>query len=286
VHASPWRAVALATAAEATIALGAPVASSRPAPGESCCRRELRATQRVSRVRATRPPGACTGSRDGGRGPGHLGRLHFEGKSSPIRIEPERRRLQACDDFQEVDQMTSSQPRYFSNIFMPGPVKQGDLRFTIGVVESRDRPMTIGMALGGFYDQNRWELFRLIIKGQELPGEFHLVDGEFIPAKLEVTRSGPAGSLRTLEHADTPTRPAARHDARHADNTPLTRARPRRPEASTSPGGAIVPTRRGRAAQGNGRGDLRRTSRPVSRCSRDVSRHHIVRARPRERPRG
>jgi hypothetical protein len=87
------------------------------------------------------------------------------------------------DDFQEVDPMTSSEPRYFSNVLIKGPVKQGDLKFTIGVVESRDRPMTIGKALGGFYDADLWELFRLIIKGQELPGRYHLVDGEFVPVK-------------------------------------------------------------------------------------------------------
>jgi hypothetical protein len=72
---------------------------------------------------------------------------------------------------------------YYSNVTLPGPVKQGDLKFTVGVTESRDKGMTVGMALGGFYDENRWELFRLIIKGQEIPGRFHLVDGEFVPVK-------------------------------------------------------------------------------------------------------
>jgi hypothetical protein len=55
----------------------------------------------------------------------------------------------------------------------------------IGVLESRANNMPIGMALGARWDPDGIALWRLTVRGEDLPGLWVVVDREFRPAGSE-----------------------------------------------------------------------------------------------------
>ena len=72
---------------------------------------------------------------------------------------------------------------YYANVFIPGTVKVGDLPPTVEVLESIDQLQPVGMAFGIGHDAADLVVWRLNVRGQDVPGDWHLIDGEFIPAE-------------------------------------------------------------------------------------------------------
>jgi hypothetical protein len=71
---------------------------------------------------------------------------------------------------------------YFTN-FGPrsGPVRDRDGHSTIGVLGSPDNNMPIGMALGNGRTEDGVAIWRLIVRGAEVPGRWVNLDLEFRP---------------------------------------------------------------------------------------------------------
>jgi hypothetical protein len=72
--------------------------------------------------------------------------------------------------------------RYFANIGnAKGSVKYRDVIGAIGVLESRDNHMPIGMAFCKTWDENGLAVWVLTIGGREIPGRWVIIDREFKP---------------------------------------------------------------------------------------------------------
>jgi hypothetical protein len=71
-----------------------------------------------------------------------------------------------------------------------GPIRRGVVPGSIGVLEVPDNFMPIGQASCFRWDDAGLAVWRLNIGGHDLPGEWIIVDRQFIPAQEEA----PAGS--------------------------------------------------------------------------------------------
>jgi hypothetical protein len=74
----------------------------------------------------------------------------------------------------------AQQPRYFTNISTKGKVRYGKFPFTISVLESPDDYVPIGMADSFTSTDAGLAVWRLSIRETEVPGQFVVVDGEFV----------------------------------------------------------------------------------------------------------
>jgi hypothetical protein len=63
-----------------------------------------------------------------------------------------------------------------------GPLKYGEVPGAIGVLEALDGPMPVGMALCVGWDPAGLAVGTLTVHGDELPGRWLVIDGEFRPA--------------------------------------------------------------------------------------------------------
>jgi hypothetical protein len=67
----------------------------------------------------------------------------------------------------------------FANITAADPVRSGQFPFAIGVLESPDKPMPIGMAFGVGGTDEGLELWQLVVNGADVPGRWVIVNREF-----------------------------------------------------------------------------------------------------------
>jgi hypothetical protein len=58
-------------------------------------------------------------------------------------------------------------------------LKYGEVPGAIGVLEALDKPMPVGMALCVGWDSDGLAVWTLAVRGDELPGQWHVIDGEF-----------------------------------------------------------------------------------------------------------
>jgi hypothetical protein len=70
---------------------------------------------------------------------------------------------------------------YYTDHFGKGPVKYRDVIGSIGVLESPDNHMPIGIAHCRTHDENGLAVFELTVTGEKLPGRWMIVDREFRP---------------------------------------------------------------------------------------------------------
>jgi hypothetical protein len=68
---------------------------------------------------------------------------------------------------------------YFTNISVGGPVRSGQLPGSIGVLESLDDKMPIGIANCVGRDPAGLAVWRLTVRKVELPGQWIIVGREF-----------------------------------------------------------------------------------------------------------
>jgi hypothetical protein len=71
----------------------------------------------------------------------------------------------------------------FAHISERGAIRWGQLPDAIGVLEAPDKPMSIGIAFGIGWTEGGIALWRLRVRGQDRPGRFVIIDGEFRPAQ-------------------------------------------------------------------------------------------------------
>jgi hypothetical protein len=69
---------------------------------------------------------------------------------------------------------------YFTNVGGKGPVRDGEYPFAIGVLESREDHMPIGIAYPAGRTEVGLELWRLVVAGAEVPGRFVVIDRQFV----------------------------------------------------------------------------------------------------------
>ena len=69
---------------------------------------------------------------------------------------------------------------YFTNVGGKGPVRDGEYPFAIGVLESREDHMPIGIAYPAGRTEDGLELWRLVVSGAEVPGRFVVIDRQFV----------------------------------------------------------------------------------------------------------
>jgi hypothetical protein len=72
---------------------------------------------------------------------------------------------------------------YFAQTSLNGPVKYGQLPSSIGVLDSLDNPMPIGMASCRGWGLDGLAVWTLRIGGQEIPGRWVIIDKRFVPAQ-------------------------------------------------------------------------------------------------------
>jgi hypothetical protein len=70
-------------------------------------------------------------------------------------------------------------PSYANAVPAHGPLKYGEVAGAIGVLEAPDKPMPVGMALCVGWDPAGLALWTLTFHGDELPGRWLVIDGEF-----------------------------------------------------------------------------------------------------------
>ena len=68
---------------------------------------------------------------------------------------------------------------YYTDHFGKGPVKYNDVIGSIGVLESPDNHMPIGIADCRTWDERGIAVWELTVKGEKLPGRWIIVDREF-----------------------------------------------------------------------------------------------------------
>ena len=73
--------------------------------------------------------------------------------------------------------------RCFAPICRAGSVCYRQAPESIGVLEAPDHPMPVGMALCTGWDGDGLAVWRLTIKGGEVPGRWIIVDREFRPVE-------------------------------------------------------------------------------------------------------
>jgi hypothetical protein len=72
---------------------------------------------------------------------------------------------------------------YFTNIGGSGPVRYGQFPFAIGVLESPNNFMPIGMAFEIGWTEHGLAVWRLTIGETELPDRWVLIDRRFVAVK-------------------------------------------------------------------------------------------------------
>jgi hypothetical protein len=63
-----------------------------------------------------------------------------------------------------------------------GPLRYGEVPGAIGVLEALGNPMPVGTALCVGWDPAGLAVWTLTVRGDELPGRWHVIDREFRPA--------------------------------------------------------------------------------------------------------
>jgi hypothetical protein len=88
-------------------------------------------------------------------------------------------------------------PTYFTNIGVAGPVRSGQLPGSIGVLESLDNKMSIGIASEVGRTGGGLSVWRLCVHWAQVPGQWVMVDWEFtaIPGRA---RAVVASSIRAV----------------------------------------------------------------------------------------
>jgi hypothetical protein len=73
--------------------------------------------------------------------------------------------------------------RYFDHISGAGPVRYGQVPGSIGVLDSPDHPMPIGMACCIGWDLAGLAVWRLTVNDADVPGRWIIVGREFRPVE-------------------------------------------------------------------------------------------------------
>jgi hypothetical protein len=68
---------------------------------------------------------------------------------------------------------------YYTDCFGKGPVKYRDVICSIGVLESPDNHMPIGIANCRTWDEHGLAIWELTVKGEKFPGRWVIIDREF-----------------------------------------------------------------------------------------------------------
>jgi hypothetical protein len=74
-----------------------------------------------------------------------------------------------------------AQPSYYTDGFGKGPVRYRDVLGSIGVLESPDNHMPIGIANCRTWDENALGIWEFTVWGKKIPGRWVIVDREFRP---------------------------------------------------------------------------------------------------------
>jgi hypothetical protein len=72
-------------------------------------------------------------------------------------------------------------PTYLTNISTSGPVRYGQVPGSIGVLESLDKPMPIGVASAIGWTDEGLVWWRLRVHGADIPGRWIIIDQRFVP---------------------------------------------------------------------------------------------------------
>ena len=72
-------------------------------------------------------------------------------------------------------------PRYFAQLDAPGPVRHGQIKGAIGVLESLDDPRPVGKAHESSSFDDGQAAWSLIVRGTAVPGRFVISNREFRP---------------------------------------------------------------------------------------------------------
>jgi hypothetical protein len=70
-------------------------------------------------------------------------------------------------------------PRYFAHITAAGPIRYRQVPDAIGVLEAPDHPMPIGRAFAVGWTDGGLAVWRLTVRGAEVPGRWVIIDREF-----------------------------------------------------------------------------------------------------------
>jgi hypothetical protein len=70
--------------------------------------------------------------------------------------------------------------RYFTNASTTGKVRSGQFAFAIGVLESSNNHMPIGMAFQVRWTDEGLAVWALQVHGANVPGQWIIIDGEFV----------------------------------------------------------------------------------------------------------
>ena len=71
----------------------------------------------------------------------------------------------------------------FTNASGPGSVGFGQHPGSLGVLETLDKPMPIGMANCTGWDPAGLAVWRLTVDGADVPGRWVIIDGRFVPVE-------------------------------------------------------------------------------------------------------
>jgi hypothetical protein len=69
---------------------------------------------------------------------------------------------------------------YFADVVGTGPVRCGQCPLVIGVSESQDSPMLVGEARCVGWTDKRLALWKLTVRGKEVPGRWIIFDRRFL----------------------------------------------------------------------------------------------------------
>ena len=73
--------------------------------------------------------------------------------------------------------------KYYANVAPRGAIRRGMVPGSIAVLEGPLNHMPIGIAHRVRWGERGFAIWRLIVDGTELPGEFVIIDREFRPAQ-------------------------------------------------------------------------------------------------------
>ena len=73
--------------------------------------------------------------------------------------------------------------RYFAHISAAGPVRYRQVPGAIGVLDDPKNSMPIGMAMCKGWDRDGLAVWRLTVRGADVPGRWIIVDREFQPVE-------------------------------------------------------------------------------------------------------
>jgi hypothetical protein len=74
----------------------------------------------------------------------------------------------------------ATSPAYFTNASGPGAVRYGQLPGSIGVLESLDKPMPIGIASAIGRTEGGLAVWGLRVHGADVPGQWVIIDRRFV----------------------------------------------------------------------------------------------------------